>query len=71
MTTRTDQFKEELFALLRKYKVEMSVREETHAHQTWADGVDFFAFAEYDKEGEMTAAAIDLHLGTWENGDDA
>lgn len=55
--TRQEQFKQELFELLRKYKVEMSVV-----------GINFWSYTQYDAEHPEEGGPIDLTVGTWENG---
>jgi hypothetical protein len=67
MTTRTEEFKQKLFALLREYEVEMQV-EERFCGYTIIDGISFCASPKWDKEGEQTHEEIDLMLGTWEDG---
>ena len=57
--TRQDQFKEELFALLRKYNVEMTVVEIDSYNGMYADGINFYGGVE---------SIIDLTVGKWENG---
>ena len=56
--TRQDQFKQELFELLRKYKVEMCIED---------DNINFFSYSEFDSEYNETAEMIDLHV-RWANG---
>lgn len=67
--TRQEQFKEEFFALLRKYKVEMEVEEETHNYATYASGIHFFSYTQWDEEGNIVGDCIDFKTGTWENGE--
>lgn len=69
MTERQKQFKEELFALLRKYKVEMSVEEETRGYETYATGVNFFSYTQWDEAGNIIGDSIDFKVGRWENGE--
>lgn len=66
--TRQEQFKQELFALLRKYDVEMSVEEDTSGYSFVATGVNFFGYAKWDENHNEVAETINLTLGTWENG---
>jgi hypothetical protein len=68
--TRQDEFKQELFALFRKYKVEMHVIENVYNYWNYVDGVNFFSYTQYDEDGNEIAAMIDLTLGTWENGEE-
>jgi hypothetical protein len=56
--TRQDQFKQELFELLRKYKVEMCIED---------DNINFFSYSEFDSEFNEVAEMIDLHV-RWANG---
>jgi len=56
--TRQDQFKQELFELLRKYKVEMCIED---------DNINFFSYSEFDSEFNEVAETIDLHV-RWTNG---
>lgn len=65
--SRQEEFKDELFALLKKYDVEMSVQTDSHG---FADGINFWAYTKYDDRGEVLHDSIDLILGTWENGKD-
>ena len=58
--TRTDEFKEKLFALLREYDVEMKVME-GRGWDAGCVGVNFYGY-DYEK-GE-----VDLDVDTWENG---
>ncbi len=63
---KSDQFKEEFLALLRKYKVEMSVRENSMGWDSYAEGVDF------DLEGEIIDEEYVIYptieFGRWEDG---
>ena len=43
--TRSDEFKDKLFALLREYDVEMEVVEEVSGYNTYATGVNFWSFS--------------------------
>lgn len=62
--TREEEFKQELFALLRKYDVEMTVVERTYGYNTVAEGINCWSYAKYDSEGNITAPAIDIQFGT-------
>lgn len=63
--SRQDQFKEELFALLRKYSVEMEVEEDSYLRAT---GIRFWSYTQFDKVGDVIGDRIDLNVGTWCNG---
>ena len=66
--TRQDEFKAELFDLLRRYKVEMSVVEES---DNWsATGINFWSYTQHDGEGNEIGSMIDLTVGRWENGEE-
>lgn len=62
---RQEQFKEELFDLLRRYDVEMSVVED---YGGYAKGINFYSYTQYDGEGSVVGDIIDLTVGKWENG---
>ena len=66
--TRQEQFKAELFDLLRRYKVTMTVDEEVKNWGTEVKGVNFFSFTQYDSEGDVVGDIIDLTVGRWEDG---
>lgn len=57
--TRQEQFKEELFDLLRRYKVEMSIED---------DEINFWSYTQHDGEGNEIGGHINLTVGKWENG---
>lgn len=68
MNAREQQFRDELFALLRKHNVEMEVRtHDVSAYGTVVDGVGFWADATYEN-GTCVQESIDLTLGPWEDG---
>lgn len=56
--TRQEQFKEELFDLLRRYKAEMSIEN---------GQINFWSCTQYDGEGSEVGSMINLDF-TWENG---
>jgi len=56
--TRQDEFKAELFDLLRLYKVEMSIDD---------DFINFWSYTQYDGEGNEIGSMINLNF-RWENG---
>jgi hypothetical protein len=62
--TRQEEFKQELFALLRKYDVEMSVTEVTYGYNTVAEGINCWSRAKYDRDGNVVATSIDIQFGT-------
>lgn len=66
--TRSDEFKDKLFALLREYDVEMEVVEEVSGYNTYATGVNFWSFSKFDDNGRLVADSVDVTVGTWENG---
>ena len=59
--TRQDQFKAEMAAIFAKYKIIMDV-EESGGYSSMAEAVTFFAYTEYDKEGNITADMIDFRV---------
>lgn len=61
--TRQDEFKAEMAALLAKYKVMIDV-EESGGYSSMSEAITFFAYTEYDKEGNITADMIDFKVGT-------
>lgn len=61
--TRQEQFKAEMAALLAKYKVMIDV-EEGGDYAPMPEAITFFAYTEYDKEGNITADMIDFKVGT-------
>ena len=61
--TRQEQFKQELFALLQKYEVEMSVIECTYGYDIIAEGINCWSYAKYDGDGNVVAEAIDIDFG--------
>ena len=61
--TRQDEFKAEMAALLAKYKVMIDV-EEGGDYAPMPEAITFFAYTEYDKEGNITADMIDFRVGT-------
>ena len=61
--TRQDEFKAEMAALLAKYKVMIDV-EEGGDYAPLPEAITFFAYTEYDKEGNITADMIDFKVGT-------
>lgn len=66
--TRQDEFKAELFDLLRRYKVEMSVMEECSGYDCSATGINFWSYTQHDGEGNEIGGMINLTVGRWENG---
>ena len=56
--TRQDEFKAELFDLLRRYKVTMTIEN---------DQINFWSYTQYDGEGNEIGSMINLDF-TWENG---
>ena len=59
--TRQDEFKAELFDLLRRYKVEMTIEN---------DEINFYSYTQHDGEGNEIGSMIDLNVGKWENGEE-
>ena len=55
---RQDEFKAELFDLLRRYKVEMSIDD---------DFINFWSYTQHDSEGNEIGSMINLNF-RWENG---
>lgn len=68
--SRQDEFKEELFDLLRRYKVEMSVVEDTRSYDIEVIGINFWSYTQHDGEGNEIGGMIDLTVGRWENGEE-
>ena len=68
MNQREQEFQDKLFALLREYNVEMTVEESVKGYYTSVDGINFHGYQTYDREGNEIEPAIDITLGTWENG---
>lgn len=68
--TRQEQFKAELFDLLRRYKVEMELERESDGYNWKVIGINFWSSTQYDQDGTETAGAIDLTVGTWCNGEE-
>jgi len=63
--TRQEQFKAEMAALLKKYNVEISVEEsDCFWEGATATGIEFWSYAQYDGDGNMTADKIDFTVGT-------
>lgn len=58
--TRQAEFKEELFDLLRRYKVTMTIEN---------DQINFFSYTQHDGEGNEIGEMINLDF-RWENGRD-
>jgi len=56
--TRQEEFKAELFDLLRRYKVTMTIEN---------DQINFYSHTQYDGEGNEISSMINLDF-TWENG---
>lgn len=66
MTDRQEQFKAELFDLLRRYKVEMSV---AYDYGGDAKGINFWSYTQYDDKGnDIGGGVIDLTMGKFEDG---
>ena len=65
MTDRQEEFKAELFDLLRRYKVEMSV---AYDYGGDAKGINFWSYTQYDGKGNEIGGIIDLTIGEWEDG---
>jgi hypothetical protein len=63
--TREQEFKQKLFALLREYNVEMSVKEDDRGY---SEGIAFWAYTQYDKDREIVHDKIDFAVGKWEDG---
>jgi hypothetical protein len=61
--TRQEQFRAEMAAIFAKYKVEMDV-EETSGYYPSPSAITFFAYTEYDDQGNIVAEAIDFSVGT-------
>ena len=57
---RQDEFKAELFDLLRRYKVEMEIDD---------DFINFWSYTQYDGEGNEIGSVINLNF-RWANGEE-
>ena len=57
---RQDEFKAELFDLLRRYKVEMSIDD---------DFINFWSYTQHDGEGNEIGSKINLNF-RWTNGEE-
>lgn len=66
--SRQDEFKAELFELLRRYKVEMSVEEQPSGYAYVVTGINFWSYTQHDGEGNEIGEMINLTVGCWENG---
>lgn len=62
--TKDQEFKQEFFALLRKYNAEMNIREHTRSYNTYTEGVTF----SFNQTDWSEPSVIDLDLYTWEDG---
>lgn len=66
MTDRQEEFKAELFDLLRRYKVEMSV---AYDYGGLPKGINFWSYTKNDDKGnDIGGSVIDLTVGKWEDG---
>lgn len=63
--TRQDEFRAELFDLLRRYKVEMDFAVD---YGGFPKGINFWSSQQFDNEGKVIAEGIDLTVGRWEDG---
>jgi hypothetical protein len=66
--SRQGDFEDELFALLRKYRVEMEVRERYHGYGYDIEGIGFYSPALYDDSGTKVEEEFDFRVGKWEDG---
>lgn len=57
---RSERFKEELFALLKKYKMSVTVDSNFGRGYTEIEGINFFSYAVYDEHCNMIEPCIDL-----------
>jgi len=57
---RSERFKEEFIALMKKYRVGISVEENFCRGYTEIEGINFYSSAVYDKNGGMLEPCIDL-----------
>jgi hypothetical protein len=65
---RQEEFKQKFFALLREYNVTMEVVEEFCGYNTYASGVEFFSYTEWDENGDVKHESIDFKVGRSVNG---
>jgi len=66
--SRQEEFRQRLFSLLCEYNVTMSIVEETVGHSSRVDGINFFAYQQYDDNGNVSVDSIDLTVGCYEDG---
>ncbi|UTS52140.1 hypothetical protein [Synechococcus phage BUCT-ZZ01] len=62
MTTDVkEEFIKELKELIKKYKIEIVVKESQHdSYSSSVDGIEFWSYAEYDLQGNCVKPCIDF-----------
>ena len=65
-----NDFKKELAELLRKHSVEMSVVEDDSGYASYAKGINFWSYTQYDTNGNVAREAIDFTVGCDANWED-
>jgi hypothetical protein len=68
--TREEQFRAELFDLLRRYKVEIDAAEEQRGCDLYVTGISFWSFAQCDDAGNEVGGKIDFTVCRRENGEE-
>jgi hypothetical protein len=68
--TREEQFRAELFDLLRRYEVEIDATEEQHGYDLYVTGISFWSNAQYDDAGNEVGGKIDFTVPRRENGEE-
>ena len=68
MNDISKQFQDELKALLAKYDAELELEETSRSYYGSSYSITVWAYAKWDKEGNMTQDTIDLNLGAYFSG---
>lgn len=63
---RSEKFKEEFIALMKKYKVGITVEENFRRGYTEIEGINFYSYAVYDEHCNMIEPCIDLTFKPFE-----
>lgn len=63
---RAEQFKEEFIALMKKYKIDITVEENFCRGYTEIEGINFYSYAVYDEHCNMIEPCIDLTFKPFE-----
>lgn len=72
MTTRQEQFKAEMAAIFKKYKIEMTIVESRGSYSSSPVGISFYSFASIkdDRGNHDHYDTIDVEVGTWADSSD-